>query len=35
MCKPHWRQDTNALREAAVARKAPEVTEAGVEAERE
>ena len=28
MCKPHWRQYTNALRKAAVARKAEETPEA-------
>ena len=28
MCKPHWREYTNALRKAAVARKAEETTDA-------
>ena len=28
MCKPHWREYTNALRKAAVARKAEETAEA-------
>jgi hypothetical protein len=28
MCKPHWRAYTNALRKAAVARKAEETTDA-------
>ena len=35
MCKPHWRQYTNALRKAAVSRKAAEAaTEAVTETER-
>ena len=34
MCKPHWRQYTNALRKAAVARKAIEAT-SDVQAEPE
>jgi hypothetical protein len=33
MCKPHWRQYTNALRKAALARKAAEAGTAPAESE--